>query len=72
MPGGGRTADGGSMNTPRPFGVDLQVLLVLGAAAAIAFEMLLLRHRRHRVDGADVRKSMVFGLTWAGFRVIGG
>ena len=60
------------MNTPRPFGIDLQVLLVLGAASAIAFEMLLLRRRHHRVDRADVAKSMLFGLTWAGVRVIGG
>lgn len=60
------------MPTPRPLGIDLHVLLVLVAAGAIAFELLLLRHRRRRVDGADVATSMLFGLTWAAVRLFGG
>jgi sterol desaturase/sphingolipid hydroxylase (fatty acid hydroxylase superfamily) len=68
----GLAADRWPMHTPRPFGLDLQFLLVFGAAGAIAFEMILLRYWRRRVDAADVAKSIVFGLSWAGVRVIGG
>jgi sterol desaturase/sphingolipid hydroxylase (fatty acid hydroxylase superfamily) len=54
------------------FGIDANVLLVLGTALAIGAELTLLRWWRQRVDYRDVGQSMAMGLSWALIRVVGG